>query len=238
MFSLLPEAFSNAGMSSSKTEVSATEEIIPRAARADSSGHSSELDRICLRRIGDTVAIPVDRKIVACPPRQDMHMDMRHCLAREYTVCLYQAQSAWLQRVVHRASQFGDSCANGSKTFGRHLEHGGKVGLRDYEAMALISGMDVHEGDGGLVAIEFLTLRGSGNDLAKDALRSGQGVLRYWANVSLVLLIQPGLKAAYQVYSLPGVRGFEPANVVLASWLKYLPNSRGVPNVVGPFSGS
>jgi hypothetical protein len=36
--------------------------------------------------------------------------------------------------------------------------------------MAFIGGMDVHEGERRLIAIEFLTLRGSGHDLAENAL--------------------------------------------------------------------
>jgi hypothetical protein len=40
---------------------------------ADARGKSSEMNGISMHRIPDTVTIPVEEKIVACAPRQNMH---------------------------------------------------------------------------------------------------------------------------------------------------------------------
>ena len=135
------------------------------------------MNGIGVHRIADAVTIPVDGKIVACAPRQNMHMNMWHRLPGDFTVRLHQAQSARPQRLVHRASQLSHGCAHGSKTLRRHLEHGCKMGARDHQAMPFIGRMDIHEGQSRLIPIELMTLLASGNDLAENALRSGHGVL-------------------------------------------------------------
>jgi hypothetical protein len=43
---------------------------------ADARGKSSEMNGIGMHRIADAVTIPVEEKIVACAPRQNMHMNM------------------------------------------------------------------------------------------------------------------------------------------------------------------
>jgi hypothetical protein len=43
---------------------------------ADAPGKTSEMNGIGMHRIPDAVTIPVEEKIVACAPRQNMHMNM------------------------------------------------------------------------------------------------------------------------------------------------------------------
>jgi hypothetical protein len=43
---------------------------------ADARGKSSEMNGIGMHRIPDAVTIPVEEKIVACAPRQNMHVNM------------------------------------------------------------------------------------------------------------------------------------------------------------------
>jgi hypothetical protein len=52
------------------------------------------MNGIGVHRIADAVSIPVDGKIVACTPRQNVHMNMWHRLSGDFTVRLHQAQSA------------------------------------------------------------------------------------------------------------------------------------------------
>src|SRR5215471_4378606 len=51
------------------------------------------------------------------------------------------------------------------------------MGLGDHQTMPFVGGMDVHERQSRLVPIELMTLRGSGSDLAENALRSGHSAL-------------------------------------------------------------
>src|SRR5499427_640280 len=106
-----------------------------------------------------------------------MHVNMPHRLSGDFTVRLHKAQSVRLQRLVHRASQLCHGCAHGSETLRRHLEHGCKMGLGDHQTMPFVGWMDVHESHSRPVPIEFMTLRGSGDDLAENALRRGHGAL-------------------------------------------------------------
>ena len=69
------------------------------------------MNGIGMHRIPDAVAIPVEEKIVACPPWEDMHVNMSHRLSGNVTVRLHKAQSVRLQRLVHRASQLSRGCA-------------------------------------------------------------------------------------------------------------------------------
>src|SRR5262249_3739475 len=131
---------------------------------------------VCIQdRVAHTV--PVEGKIVACAPRQNMHVNVSHRLPGDFTVRLHKAQSARLQRLVHRASQLGHRCAHGSETLRRHLEQGCKMGLGDHQTMPFVGRMNVHECQSRLVPIELMTLRGSGSDLAENALRSGHSAL-------------------------------------------------------------
>jgi len=43
---------------------------------ADAPGKSSETNGIGMHRISDAVTIPVEEKIVACAPRQNVHVNM------------------------------------------------------------------------------------------------------------------------------------------------------------------
>jgi hypothetical protein len=79
------------------------------------------MNRIGIHRIANAITIPVEGKIVACPPRQHMHMNMWHRLSGEFSVRLHKAQSGRLQRLVHRTGQPGNGCAHSRKTFIRHF---------------------------------------------------------------------------------------------------------------------
>ena len=100
-----------------------------------------------------------------------MDVKMWHCLVRRLTIRLYKAETRRLQRVPHCDSDPHNKTPDRRKDVRRRLEYGWVVRLRDYEAVAVIGWMDVHECYCRWVVGEQRTSRGVGDDLAENTVR-------------------------------------------------------------------
>jgi hypothetical protein len=116
------------------------------------------------------VTVPIDQKIVARSPRQDVDVNVEHRLAGEFAIRLHQAYPAWSEHLVYGARHLRDSRCDRAKRSWRHVEHRFEMRLWDDQAMPVIGRMNVHECESRIVAINFVTLAGSCNDPAEDAV--------------------------------------------------------------------
>lgn len=74
-----------------------------------------------------------------------MDMDMRHRLPGKRAVGLHEADASGMQHIADGARDLGDDPRHCCKCIRRHIQQGFKVRFRNYEAVSVVSWMNIHE---------------------------------------------------------------------------------------------
>jgi hypothetical protein len=98
---------------------------------------------------------PIELQLVTEFARQHVTVEMLHRLLRAFPIRLDQIQSLGRNRHIDRPSDFANRSSDGDESLIANLEHGRIVVLRDNQTMAVMSGVDVHKGEGLVVPREL-----------------------------------------------------------------------------------
>src|SRR5512132_3698637 len=115
--------------------------------------------------------LPVESAAVALPAGDQVEMVVGHGLEGGGAIRLQHVEAVHLHRSQERDGDLLGGGDGGLEVLRLRLEDGGRVRLRDDEAVPLVERIDVHDAEGPVVLVDLHGGDGAVADLAEDAVR-------------------------------------------------------------------
>jgi len=114
-------------------------------------------------------AVPVSVS-VCVKARNDMDMRMEDELSRRAVVVHCEVDTVCVYRTLHNRSEVSDCFHEGTKIFPRDVIDICGVGFGDDQCVAAVDRMDIEEGVGRIIFVDFFRGNSSGNNIAKETI--------------------------------------------------------------------